>query len=427
MPSPFETSQPEFSRRDLLRFSAAGLLAGSATAWFPQLAAYATEGARSGAKHKSCILLYMTGGASHIDTFDPKPGNGEFHAIPTAVPGIQVCEHLPRLAKQMRDIAIIRSMSTSEGSHARAKYLIHTGYREGVGGVVHPTLGSVVSARLGEPQPEVTNFVRVSLGKYSNLGAGYLGPANAPLTVDDPTRGVENLKSDDSMPAFDRKAALLDGLDENFAERNKAPAAVAHREVYQSAVRLMHSPKVKAFDLTAESPALRAAYGTSRFAQACLLARRLVEVGVPFIEIDLDGWDTHKENFPRVKNLSAELDQGMAALLIDLKTKGLLDNTLVVWMGDFGRTPDIKGTGRGHWPRAWTTLLAGAGLKTGQVVGRTDRRGAAVEERPVSATDFLATICKALGIDYTQEFRTRSGRPMRIVMKGEKPIDELFA
>jgi uncharacterized protein (DUF1501 family) len=427
MPSNLESSRPGFSRRDLLRYSAAGLFAGFATGWFPQLAACAAEAAHSGAKHKSCILLYMTGGASHIDTFDPKPGNGEFHAIPTAVPGIQVCEHLPRLARQMRDIAVIRSMSTSEGSHARAKYLIHTGYREGVGGVVHPTLGSIVSAKLGEPEPEVTNFVRVTLGKYGNLGSGYLGPANAPLNVEDPTRGVDNIKSADPLAEFDRKAALLDELDQSFIERNQALAAVAHREVYQSAVRLMHSPKVKAFDLTAEQPSLRTAYGTSRFAQACLLARRLVEVGVPFIEIDLDGWDTHKDNFPRVKNLSAELDQGMSALLADLKSKGMLNSTLVVWMGDFGRTPDIKGTGRGHWPRAWTTLLAGAGLRTGQVIGRTDRDGAAVEERPVAANDFLATICKALGIDYTQDFHTRSGRPMRIVMKGEKLIDELFA
>ena len=426
MTSHFSLSQHEMSRRELLRLSAAGLLAGSATGWFPQLAACAAEAAHSGVKHKSCILLYMTGGASHIDTFDPKPGNGEFRAIPTAASGIQISEHLPRLARQMNDIAVIRSMLTSEGSHARAKYLIHTGYREGVGGVVHPTLGSIVSAKLGEPEPEVTNFVRVTLGKFSSLGSGYLGPVNAPLNVDDPTRGVENIKSTEPLAAFDRKVALLDDLDQGFIERNKATTATAHREVYQSAVRLMHSPKVKAFDLTAEQPSLRTAYGTSRFSQACLLARRLVEVGVPFIEIDLDGWDTHKDNFPRVKNLSAELDQGMSALLADLKSKGMLDSTLIVWMGDFGRTPDIKGTGRGHWPKAWTTLLAGAGLKTGQVIGRTDRNGAAVEDRPVAANDFLATICKAVNIDYTEDFHTRSGRPLRIVMKNEKPINELF-
>ena len=415
------------SRRDLFRFSAAGLLAGSATNWFSKLAACAAEASQSGVKHKSCILLYMTGGASHIDTFDPKPGNGEFKAISTAVSGIQVSEHLPRLAKQMKDIAVIRGMSTSEGSHARAKYLIHTGYREGVGGVVHPTLGSIVSAKLGMPEPEVPNFVRVAPGKNSSLGAGYLGPANAPLNVDDPAKGVENLKSSESLAAFDDRARLLDELDESFAARKNATAAIAHREVYQAAVRLMHSDKVKAFDLTAETPSLKNAYGTGKFAEACLLARRLVEVGVPFIEIDLDGWDTHKDNFPRVKTLSGQLDQGMSALLADLKSKGLLDNTLVVWSGDFGRTPDVKGTGRGHWPKAWTTLLAGAGLKTGQAIGRTDHKGAQVEDRPVGSNDFLATICKALGIDYTQEFRTRSGRPLRIVSKGETPIKELFA
>jgi arylsulfatase A-like enzyme len=150
-------------------------------------------------------------------------------------------------------------------------------------------------------------------------------------------------------------------------------------------------------------------------------------VGVPFVEVDLGGWDTHRDNFPRVKSLSAVLDQGMSALLADLKARGLLERTLVVWMGDFGRTPQVKGNGRGHWPQGWTTLLCGAGLKTGQTVGRTDRQGGQVVERPVTINDFLATICKALGIDYTREFTTRLGRPMRVVDKGEKVITELFA
>ncbi len=415
------------SRRDLLRYSTAGMLAGSSSGWFRQLAACAAEASASGKKHKSCILLYMSGGASHVDTFDPKPGNGEFKAISTAVSGIQISEHLPKIAKQMKDIALIRSMSTSEGSHARAKYLVHTGYREGVGGVVHPTLGSIVSAKLGDPEPEVPNFIRVSLGKNSTLSSGYLGPANAPLNVDDPSKGVENIKATSGLVDFDRKAQLLDELDKSFVERKNSTSAIAHREVYLAAERLMHSNKVKAFDLSAETPSLRSAYGTSKFSEACLLARRLVEVGVPFVEIDLDGWDTHKDNFPRVKKLSEELDQGMSTLLIDLKAKGLLDNTLVVWSGDFGRTPDVKGDGRGHWPKAWSTMMAGAGIKAGQVIGKTDREGGSVLDRPVGANDFLGTICKALDIDHTQEFHTRSGRPMRIVMKGETVIKELFS
>jgi uncharacterized protein (DUF1501 family) len=423
------TSEPILSRRDLLRLSAAGVLSMPAWGLLPALAAGAAAQVRAGARHKSCILLYMAGGASHIDTFDPKPGNGEFKPIATAVPGIHVSEHLPGLARQMKDIAVIRSMRTTEGSHARARYLIQTGYREGSGGVVHPMFGSVASATLGRSDSPLPNFISIGSPKNKsvNLGPGYLGPAHAPLKVEDPAKGVNDLRPADSLSAFDGRAGLLDGMEQDFLDRTRAAGASAHREMYRAAARLMHSEKVKAFDLDREPASVRNAYGRDRFAESCLLARRLIEVGVPFVEVDLEGWDTHKDNFPRVKALSARLDRGMSALLGDLKARGLLESTLVVWMGDFGRTPQIKGNGRGHWAPGWTTLLCGAGLKTGQVIGRTDRRGGSVEERPVSVQDFLATICQALGIDYKKQFMTRLGRPMRIVDKGEKPIVELLA
>lgn len=407
------------TRRAALAAAAALPLGG----WFERLAAHAAD---STVKPKKCVLLYMGGGASHVDTFDPKPGNGEFKSISTAVPGIQVAEHLPRLAKAMGDIAVVRGMSTSEGSHNRASYLAHTGYRAGVGGLTHPPLGAVVSATLGAKNPEVPNFVRVDIGRGGVDNPGYVGPAHAPLLVHDPAAGVENIKPTRPLAEFDRGFALLDELDAEFAKRKQAVAAQAHRETYAAAGRLMHSPKVKAFDLTAEPEAGQKFYGPSRFARACLLARRLIEAEVPFVEVDFGDWDTHKDNFPRTKALSTELDAGMSALLADLKQRGLLKDTLVVWMGDFGRTPDVRGNGRGHWPKAWTTLLCGAGLKTGRVVGRTDKPGGTVEDRPVSISDFLATVCKALGIDHTQEFDTRSGRPMRVVAKGEKVINELF-
>jgi uncharacterized protein (DUF1501 family) len=422
-----DTNDRDLSRRDLLRLS---VLSVPAWGWLAPLAAHAAEAARAGGKHRNCILLYMTGGASHVDTFDPKPGNGEFRAIQTAVPGIQVSEHLPLLARQMNDVAVVRGMRTTEGSHARARYLVHTGYREGPSGLVHPTLGAVASATLGQPGAELPNFVSITGSrkeKNQNLGSGYLGPAHSPLNVEDPARGVANLRPVDSLAGFDRRAELLDDMEQSFVQRKQAAAAKAHREAYLSAARLMHSEKARAFDLAREPASVRKAYGTGHFANACLLARRLVEVGVPFVEVDLGGWDTHRDNFARVKSLSAVLDQGMSALLADLKSRGLLERTLVVWMGDFGRTPQIKGNGRGHWPQAWTTLLSGAGLKTGQVVGRTDRQGGQVVERPVPINDFLATICKALGINYTREFTTRLGRPMRVVDKGEKVIKELFA
>jgi hypothetical protein len=408
------------SRRDWLRVSAAGLSASAASGWMNLLA---DEAKAQGVKGKSCILLYMSGGASHLDTFDPKPGNGEFKSIETAVSGIRFAEHLPKLAAAMKDLAVIRGMNTSEGSHARARYYIHTGYREGAGGVVHPTLGSIASATIGAKRPELPNFVSVSGG---GLGPGFLGPVHAPLIVPDPAKGVDNLKPNHGMEAFDRQASVLAEMEKSFLDRKRMDPALAHQSTYNAAVTLMHSEKAKAFEIGLESEKARAAYGDSKFGQGCLLARRLVEFGVPFVEVDMGGWDTHKDNFTRVKNLSAQLDRGMSALLADLKTRGMLDSTLVVWMGDFGRTPEIKGGGRGHYPRAWTTVLAGGGLRTGQTVGRTDRNGANVEDRKVSVMDLLATVCKALGVDYTKNFTTRSNRPIRIVDKGERPIAELF-
>jgi uncharacterized protein (DUF1501 family) len=412
-------SSNRISRRDVLRCSGAALLGASASGWMRLLA---DEAAKQGVKKKSCILLFMNGGASHIDTFDPKPGNGEFKPIQTATPGVQFAEHLPTLAKLTKDMSVIRGMSTSEGSHARARYYIHTGYREGVGGVVHPTLGSVMSAAVGVKKPELPNFVSIAGG---GLGPGYLGPVHAPLHVNDPNKGIDNLKPSEAFPAFDDKVSVLQQMEQSFIERKQTPAAVAHQTTYEAAVKLMHSEKAKAFELSHESSESAALYGASKFGRGCLLARRLVEFGVPFVEVDMGGWDTHKDNFGRVKNLSAQLDQGMGGLIKDLKQRGMLDSTLVVWMGDFGRTPEVKAGGRGHYPRAWTTILAGGGIKGGSVVGKTDDRGATVVDRRVGVNDFLATICLAMGVDPTKEFTTRNGRPIRIVDKGEKPLTEI--
>jgi uncharacterized protein (DUF1501 family) len=215
-------------------------------------------------------------------------------------------------------------------------------------------------------------------------------------------------------------------MERDFLNRKQSNAALAHQTAYEAAVSLMHSEKAKAFELKQEPESIHKEYGTSKFGQGCLLARRLVEFGVPFVEVDLDGWDTHKDNFSRVKNLCGPLDQGMSALINDLKRRGMLENTLVIWMGDFGRTPQAKGGGRGHYPKAWTTVLAGGGLKTGQVVGKTDRTGGTVEDRKVTVVDFLSTICQGLGIDYTKNFTTRTGRPVRVVDKDEQPIKQLL-
>lgn len=414
----------------MMRLAALGVFAGPASGWMGSLAARAGESA-AGKKRKSCILLYMNGGPSHVDTFDIKPEMSEFRAISTAVPGIQVSEHLPLLAKEMKNIALIRGMSTSEGSHARANYLMHTGYREGVGGVIHPTLGSLASATIGDKDPELPNFISIDSGGKGGgkraFHVSYLGPEHSPLQVRDPGSGVENLKPSGTLAELDRNAGLLDEMEQGFLSRTHGEPVAAHREAYKSAVRLMKSSKAKAFDIGAEPESVKKLYGGGKFAEGCMLARKLVETGVPFVEVDLGGWDTHQNNFERVKGLSATLDRGMSALMQDLRSRGLLDSTLIVWMGDFGRDPRVKNGGRGHYPKAWTSLLAGGGLKTGQVIGKTDKTGAAVAERPVSVKDFMATVCKALGIDTSKEFITRTGRPMRTVDKGEKPIQELLA
>ncbi len=416
------------SRRDFMRLSAAGVGGAAMSGWLSVLAARA---AQSGAKHKACILLYMEGGPSHKDTFDMKPGTangGEFKPIPTAVPGVQISEHLPQFAKLTKDAVIVRGMSTSEGAHGRARFFMHTGYREGQGGLSYPSIGAIASAELGKEDFPLPNFVSINGRSY---GSGYLGPRHQPLFVQDPERGVENLKAPVAQGEFNNRVGLLQEMEQAFNREYKVDSGTAHNTTYRRAVELMKSREAKAFDLTDEPAKVREAYGEGKFGQSCLLARRLVETGVPFVEVVQDGWDTHQNNFERVKNLSAELDPGMSSLIRDLKDRGMLDDTLIVWMGEFGRTPRINQRGatpgRDHYPRAWTTLLAGAGLKTGQVIGKTDAEGAEVIERKTSALDYLASICKALGIDHTKVNNTPIGRPVRIVDKGGEPIQELFA
>jgi hypothetical protein len=414
------------SRRDLLRLSAAGVGV-SLSGWLDVLAGRA---AATGTKTKSCILLWMDGGPSHKDTFDLKPGTrdaGDFKPIPTSVPGIEISEHFPRFAKLMEHAAIVRSMTTAEGAHGRARYYLHTGYKEGSGGVVHPSLGAIVSSELGKTDFALPNFVAVGGRSY---GAGFLGARHQPLIVTDPTRGVENLKPLADPAHFEGRIGLLEEMEQAFYRDYKAGVSVDHQTTYQRAVTLMKSKEARAFDLSLETEQSKAAYGNSKFGESCLLARRLVETGVPFVEVNLGGWDTHQDNFDRVQRLSQQVDPAMSALISDLKQRGLLETTLVVWMGEFGRTPKINARGakpgRDHYPRAWSLVLAGGGIKGGQVIGKTDKEGASVVERPVSALDFLATVCKVLGIDPEKQNQTPIGRPIRIVDKGHKVIQELL-
>lgn len=443
---------PHLGRRAFLASATAGA---TLCGWLGRLAARSPVGPRP----KSCILLWMAGGPSHIDTFDPKPDapvniRGEFSSIDTSVPGIRISEHFPKLARLMKHAAVLRGMSTLESDHNLATYHLHTGYQNKGGAVAFPSLGAIVAKELGKQDVPLPNYVCIGRKPQDAVSSGFLGPNCQPLGVTDPTRGLDYIEPEGSSEAFGRQVDLLQQLERPFQEAYKGGAAEAHRTAADRAVRLMNSEQKRAFDLSREPEAVRDAYGrpgrpgaapsksganaktgggpTGGFGQGCLMARRLVEAGVPFVEVvmgDGVGWDTHRDNFPRTRALSLECDTAMAALVDDLQRRQLLDTTLVVWMGEFGRTPQCTGGGRNHWSRAWSSVLIGGGIKGGQVVGRTDRDGAAVVERPIQATDFLATVCTILGIDYTRKNHPPGvNRPIPIVdtSKSIKVLSELL-
>ncbi len=441
-----------FSRRDWLKLSTAGVFGGAMSPWFPALA---EQAASDPARQRSCILLWMSGGPSQLDTFDPKPeheNGGEFKPIDTSVPGIQVCEHLPQIAQQMQDMAVIRSMSTKEGDHTRATYLARTGYLP-QGPIRYPTMGSLFSKELGHDTSDLPNFVSIAPNRILSPGAygpGFLGPQYAPLIVGDAARGGGQINEDDLLtvrnielprgvdaPQLDGRLGLLNTLETSFAATRPDVTVESHRLAYEKAVRMMRSQAVGAFNLDDEDDALRDAYGRNPFGQGCLLARRLVERGVPFVEVSLNsagdnqgvGWDTHQDNFTGVKSLCETLDPAWATLMTDLRQRGLLESTLIIWMGEFGRTPQIAAdrTGRDHFPVAWSSVLSGGGIRGGQVIGKTSEDGMRVEDRKVATNDLLATVCRALGINPMNQNISNVGRPIRIADPDAKPIEELLA
>jgi hypothetical protein len=446
---PMTPIRNSFSRRDLFRLTAAGVGSVSASGWLPVLAAHAAQQAAQGRRHKSCILLYMSGGASHIDTFDLKHGGEtgtEFSAIDTSVPGVQISEHLPRVARLMHHGAIIRSMNTVESDHDRGRYLMHTGYARGSGGVPWPSMGAIVSSELGQPGFLLPNFVVCNLkDRLDPAFTGYLGPQHRGLILPDLDRGIEDVRPVVPQEDLNSRLDLLTQLDDAFRGRYRAGSTVAHQANYRRSVDLMRAEQLRAFDLALEPAATHSRYtpaqrdardasanGLRDFGKGCLLARRLVEVGVPFVEVVLQSWDTHQNNFPRTRQLCEALDPAMSALIEDLRDRGLLDTTLVVWMGEFGRTPRFEniggtgGVGRGHFGRAWSTVLMGGGIPGGQVIGRTDRIGGTVEDRPVTAADFMATVCEILGIDSRKLNTGPGGRTIRLVHRDARPIRELL-
>jgi Protein of unknown function (DUF1501) len=450
------TRMPTLSRREWLTLTSAGVVTFSMSGWLENLAAAAANNPQ---RRRSCILLWMNGGPSQMDTFDLKPGTangGPFKEIATAVPGIKISEHLPKIAKHMKDMVIVRSMSTKESDHGRASYLMRTG-RVPTGPVQYPTLGSVFSKELGNPEAELPNFVSIAPFRALSpaaYGPGFLGPQYAPLVVGEgavnfgpqqQTNVDQLLKVEDlalpngiSNTRASTRVQLLRDMEQDFIARRPGTAPLTHSTAYQRAVTLMRSAAAKAFNISEEPKNVRDAYGRDIFGQGCLLARRLIEHGVPFVEVTHStapglngtlGWDTHQNNFDNVRSLSGVLDQGWSMLMTDLKQRGLLDTTLIVWMGEFGRTPRIASErkGRDHWANSWSTVLAGGGIKGGQVIGRTSKDGTTVEERGVSVPDLLASVSLALGVDFMKQNASNVGRPIRIVEPTAKPIKEVLA
>ena len=414
-------------RRDFLKLSAAGVLSGVTVPWFETLAQAAAIRRPRG---KSCILLWMDGGPSQQHTFDPKPG-GEYRSAPTCVPGIHIVEQLPQLAQCMNDMALLRSMKTDINDHYDAKYYLHTGFRR-ITGFEHPAIGCIASHQLGTPNDDMPAFVTVDAGYdirndggrlYRSVPA-YLGPQHSPLAVNEPSRGLENLRQ--AGGDLDARLELLAGSEQRFAQENRLPAVGARQSAFNRAIRLMQSRRSSAFNLDEEPASMREAYGPHRFGQSCLLARRLIEAGVNFVEVFHRGWDDHNGAARNMILRAPWLDRAMATLIRDLKQRGMLDDTLIVWMGEFGRTP---GDGNGHFSNAWSTVWAGGGINTGLVVGKTSEgrnAGAAVIERPITPPDYIATLCMALGIDTHQDFQAPGQRPMPVVEHAAQPIRELL-
>jgi hypothetical protein len=417
------------SRRDFLRLAAYGVTGACVSGWLDVVAhqAYAQERTMR-ARAKNCIVLFMSGGPAHTFTFDLKGGERgcPYAPINTSAVGITISEYLPKVAEQMKHIALVRGMSTEIADHEPAHYLMRTGFRQEAG-LTHPHVLATATSHLIREDSGLPNFVMLKPGSGDGVRgctAGFLSPNCRPMILQDIARGIANLQPPANALGGRNRFGLLENADETFLNEYQDEAIRAHLAGYRSAARLMDMQAAQeAFKIEKEPANVRSAYGDTPFGRQCLGARRLIEHGVRFVEVmHPQYWDTHGGAVNGQRNMSQTLDKPMAALLEDLDVRGLLDDTLVVWMGEFGRTYD----GNDHYARAWTTCFAGAGVRGGQVIGRTDNRGMTVQDRPVRVPDFAATILKTLGVNHTRRTNVR-GRPIGFVDGTARPLDELFA
>lgn len=374
--------------------------------------------------HKSAILLWMNGGPSTIDLWDMKPESnnaGKFKPINTNVNGIDICEHLPLIAQNMDKLNIVRSMSTREADHNRGHYYMHTGYVPSPN-MTHPSYGAVISHEIINQQLEVPSFV--SIGGAS-VDAGFLGASYNPFIVDS-NGNIRNLNFDiENKRLMDRMAVLSD-IENNFISENRGDLAKNHRKVLSKTLKTMTSQQMESFKVNKEPKNIQERYGDNSFGKGCLMARRLVELGIPFIEVDFGGWDMHNGIFPALETKLPLMDKAMSALIEDLDSRGLYQDTVVIWMGEFGRTPRINPqAGRDHWAKSWSVVVGGGKFKGGTVVGETNENGTEVTTEQYSSQDLMASVVNSLGISLDTTFTSFSGRPMKIANSG-KLIKELF-
>lgn len=379
---------------------------------------------------KSVILLWLAGGASQLETWDPKPGRptgGPFAQIPTSVPGVGISELLPNMSQRLGDTAIIRSLNTKIADHGGGYELMDTG-RRGEPGVEFPHLGAIIAHELAQQDSQVPDHIEMYTSTEGRRkgAAGFLGARYNPMFLTD-SMMPEHIQRRDVISDADHaeRASLQEFLSRRFSRDVQHPSVDSHNAAYGRVRGLMASDYL--FDVEREPQSMRDHYGPTQFGQQCLIARRLVEAGVPFVKVARAWWDSHGQNFETHRELCADLDHVMAALLDDLKQRGLLDKTLVVTLGEFGRTPQINGSlGRDHFASAWSCTLSGCGIRGGSVYGKTDEDGRTVVEGETSAGDLFATIFAALGIDYTKEYMLGS-RPIPIADFDSFPIEEVLA
>jgi hypothetical protein len=430
-PVPLSTSRnARLSRRSLVGRCARTAFGVTVLERLAGTIAVAEAAPQAGKAGVNIIFLTMRGAMTHIDTFDPKPGReeqGETKTVRTKTPGILFGEHLPKLAGVSDKLAVIRSMTTETGAHEQGTYLMRTSYPQ-IASIRHPAMGSWALHVSGKRSRDLPGYVLVGNGN-EHPGCGFLDPAVTPVPVADPALGLENTVRPSylSQTNFERRLALADRIDRDFKQTYKGQQVEAYNQMYKDAVRLLGSVDLEAFDIAREPEKLRERYGDSQFGQGCLLARRLVESGVRCVEVELGGWDMHRDIFEELPEKAGQLDMALSSLLGDLEDRGLLTSTLVVLGTEFGRSPQVnENAGRDHHPAVFSCVLAGAGVRGGVVHGASDAQGRSPDKDAVSVEDFNTTIAAACGLPYDREFQAPNGRPFKIG-GGGTPIAAVLA